>query len=132
VDHSLKSIVQGSCCKLGQRFPEFSGIDINVLTGMGLHLVRVHDPSRTEEHIEFNNIPSKFMRLCGIELWSSQMTACGHDSVRTWLIDGNGFSKVGRTTGRGDGVIGVLREWIEEVEDFSDEDRGVDGCSNRE
>jgi hypothetical protein len=53
------------------------------------------------------------------------------EGVRTWLIDGNGFSEVGRMTGRGDGVIGVLREWIEEVEDCLDEDRGVNGCSNR-
>jgi hypothetical protein len=43
------------------------------------------------------------------------------EGVRTWLIDRNGFSKVGRITGRGDGVIGVLREWIKEVVDCSDE-----------
>jgi hypothetical protein len=54
------------------------------------------------------------------------------EGVRTWLIDRNGFSEVGRMTGRGDGVIGVLREWIKEVKDCSDEDRSVDGCSNRE
>jgi hypothetical protein len=49
------------------------------------------------------------------------------EGVKTRLIDGNGFSEVGRTTGRGDGVTGVLREWVGEVEDCSDEDRGVNG-----
>ena len=54
------------------------------------------------------------------------------EGVMTWLTEGYGFNEVGRTTGRGDGVIGVVGGWFEEDEDCSDEDWRSDDCPKRD
>jgi hypothetical protein len=45
--------------------------------------------------------------------------------VRIWVIEGNGFSKVGRMSGRGEGVIGVEGDGnSNDKEDWSAKGRG--------